>query len=63
MSAGVEAKVYQIAITTEEMRALDSDERQLVLLIGHAANEIAALYRAAHASGMAFALFRSAPQP
>ena len=50
--ARVEITVHQLALHTSDLRKLDDAHRRLLLLLGHAANEIAALYRAAHASGM-----------
>lgn len=38
-------KVYQVDLTKEKLAAMPSDERQLLLLLGHAANEINVLHK------------------
>ncbi len=47
----VDCTVHQIILRTADLRKLDEIQRRLLLTLGHAANEMAALYRATHAAG------------
>jgi hypothetical protein len=48
----VDCMVYQIILRTADLRKLNEAERRLLLTLGHAANEMAAFYRATYAAGM-----------
>jgi hypothetical protein len=48
----VDCTVHQIILRTADLRKLNDAERRLLLTFGHAANEMAAFYRAAYAAGM-----------
>jgi hypothetical protein len=49
----VDCTVHQIILRTADLRKLSEPERRLLLTLGHAANEMAAFYRAAYTAGMA----------
>ena len=44
--------VHQVILRTADLQKLNEPQRRLLLTLGHAANEMAALYRAAYAAGM-----------
>jgi hypothetical protein len=48
----VDRTVHQIILRTADLQKLDATQRQLVLTLGHVANEMTAFYRAAYAAGM-----------
>jgi hypothetical protein len=47
----INRKVCQITLYTVDLQQLTKAQRQLLLTLGHVANEMAAIYRAAHAAG------------
>lgn len=48
----VDCTIHQIILRTADLRKLNEAQRRLLLTLGHAANEMAAFYRAAYAAGM-----------
>ena len=45
-------RVYQVGFTKEKLAAMPARERRLLLLLGHAANEINVLFRGSLVAGL-----------
>lgn len=48
----VDSPIYQITLRTSDLEKLSEAQRRVLLMLGHAANEVSAFYRAAHAAAM-----------